>query len=189
MLLIKDDFARKPDLQLVEAKSVDEIFEEQKTRDTRVSQSNIQPGSIKSSHLGLEYIYYTPRWTGASANPSIGNGTLKGKYIRTGPKCDVHILISWGSTTSSGTGYWTISVPFRSKADDIYDVGVAQGYNSSIQHYGGVAFIAPSSTTMVIAAGGEGGGSANAWGGTVPFTFGTGDRLDIYISYEVADTL
>lgn len=50
---------------------------------------------------------YTPTWTsnGATTQPTIGNGTLSGRYRKlddyTGA---LKIILSWGSTTSGGNG-------------------------------------------------------------------------------------
>ncbi|MGA4941785.1 hypothetical protein [Streptomyces cinereoruber] len=54
---------------------------------------------------------YTPAWT-ASTAPSIGNGTLIGRYKTIGKLCTVQIEIVMGTTTTFGTGIWFFSLPF-----------------------------------------------------------------------------
>lgn len=54
---------------------------------------------------------YTPTWT-ASVNPTLGNGSLSGVYVKTGKRVDVQFQLSIGSTTTLGTGVWYFSLPF-----------------------------------------------------------------------------
>lgn len=55
---------------------------------------------------------YTPTWTAASVNPTLGNGSLSGIYIKTGKRVDVQFQLVIGSTTNLGTGIWYFSLPF-----------------------------------------------------------------------------
>lgn len=55
---------------------------------------------------------YTPTWTAASVNPTLGNGSLSGIYIKTGKRVDVQFQLGIGSTTNLGTGIWYFSLPF-----------------------------------------------------------------------------
>lgn len=54
---------------------------------------------------------YTPVWTATVTNPSIGNGTLSGRYSRSGGVVTVSGQIVIGSTTTTGSGIWRISLP------------------------------------------------------------------------------
>jgi hypothetical protein len=57
---------------------------------------------------------YTPAWTttGAGADPSLGNGTLVGRYFRIGKLVIVWVTLTIGTTTNAGSGVWEISLPF-----------------------------------------------------------------------------
>ena len=68
---------------------------------------------------------YTPTWTASVTNPSIGNGTLSGKYIQIGKFIQANILIQFGSTTSFGNGDYIFRLPVKAK-NNIY-VGPAWG--------------------------------------------------------------
>lgn len=58
------------------------------------------------------WIPYTPQWTAASTAPSIGNGTLAGRYNRLGPKTMAfRVSLQIGSTTAQGTGAWSFGLP------------------------------------------------------------------------------
>src|SRR5690606_40684611 len=61
---------------------------------------------------------YTPTWTGSSTNPSIGGGTLTGKYLQVGSTAFVVVEMVAGTGTNfgrseerrvgkeSGAGWW-----------------------------------------------------------------------------------
>jgi hypothetical protein len=60
---------------------------------------------------------YTPTWTQPSGvQPSLGNGTLTGRYIRQGRQCTVQIELTMGSTTTFGNSSvaYQLSLPFTS---------------------------------------------------------------------------
>lgn len=54
---------------------------------------------------------YTPSWTAATTNPVLGNGTLVGQYMKVGRTCTVAIMLTIGSTSTFGSGFWRISLP------------------------------------------------------------------------------
>lgn len=54
---------------------------------------------------------YTPTWSSAGTQPAIGNGTLTGRYRRIGTTGFVNGLIQMGTTTTYGTGEWSVSLP------------------------------------------------------------------------------
>lgn len=54
---------------------------------------------------------YTPTWTASSVNPSLGNGVLTGTYSRVNKLITVQISLTFGSTTTTGTGDWAFSLP------------------------------------------------------------------------------
>jgi hypothetical protein len=54
---------------------------------------------------------YTPTWTTSGSAPSIGNGSLVGRYRIVGKKMDIWIQLTWGSTTNGGTGDFTFTLP------------------------------------------------------------------------------
>lgn len=55
---------------------------------------------------------YTPTWTATSSNPSLGNGTLLGRYNKVGREVAVHINLVPGSTTTYGSGNYNWALPF-----------------------------------------------------------------------------
>lgn len=54
---------------------------------------------------------YTPSWTASTTNPSLGNGTLIGRYQKIGRTVIFHVNLITGSTTSYGSGSYSFSLP------------------------------------------------------------------------------
>ena len=55
---------------------------------------------------------YTPVWTATSINPTLGNGTIFGKYVQMGRLIKGNLFIIAGSTTNRGNGTYRITLPF-----------------------------------------------------------------------------
>lgn len=69
---------------------------------------------------------YTPSWTATTTNPTLGNGTLTGRYMLIGKTCFVSITLTIGSTTSVGSGTYLFGLPFTSAAGGPNYLGVAR---------------------------------------------------------------
>jgi len=54
---------------------------------------------------------YTPTWTAASGTPSIGNGTLTGKYMKVGKTVFFTMYFLYGSTSSATGLVWQFTLP------------------------------------------------------------------------------
>lgn len=129
---------------------------------------------------------YTPTWTASAGSPSIGNGTLAGRYRRLGKTVNFQILLTGGSTSNYGTAgaYWAIGLPPLGNTSGpfvwparLIDGGVAEytiiaANESSPSATGSVQFFRTSTT----------GRQLNNTG----FTFGTGDSLWVAGTYELA---
>ena len=146
---------------------------------------------------------YTPTWTtpsGALA-PTLGNGTLIGRYQRRGKICHVDIALIIGSTSSAGTGAFRFALPFAVSNDrpahfgvryNVQNWGEMMGYaigdansslvrpmaplaNNDVRHFG--------AQNADVGAGPVGTGVPRP-GGVYPFVTGYG--LWIYGRYETA---
>jgi hypothetical protein len=126
---------------------------------------------------------YTPVFGGPSG-PTLGNGQLFGRYVKTGKWVEVVIILAFGSTSTSGTGgYWTWTLPFapvvRSplQQEVTFLVGIINsgGISSgpSIGYlFGGVVYVVT--------------GAGSPVGPGVPSAWGAGAILSIRGSYETA---
>jgi hypothetical protein len=81
-----------------------------------VGTNNYFLAADSSAATGLNWlgasIAYTPTWTSTGTAPAIGNGTLTGSYMRVGDLIAFNISLSWGTTTTNGTGQYRFSLPF-----------------------------------------------------------------------------
>lgn len=60
------------------------------------------------------FVSYTPEWTAVTTNPTIGNGTIFGRWREFGDLVWVWASITIGSTTTLGSGFYSLSLPHRS---------------------------------------------------------------------------
>ena len=125
---------------------------------------------------------YTPTWTGAGSNPSIGNGTLTGSYIQRGKICWVEIVCVAGGTTTFGSGVYSWAIPLTAADADrirlfgeILDSGTAF-WQAASRGSGG--------TTATVIVGSAGSTSASS-GSTVPMTWAASDYLRLAGEYMI----
>lgn len=57
------------------------------------------------------YFNYTPTWTSTGTQPTLGNGTLNGRFWIQGSEVKFWFELNFGSTTSGGTGNWRFALP------------------------------------------------------------------------------
>jgi hypothetical protein len=134
-----------------------------------------------------DYTSYTPSWSvNSGPAPSIGNGTLSGRYLLVGKLCHVQIFFQGGSTTTYGSGgIWQFTLPFSSNelngntggfsGSAYVEDNFIAGYQAVAVRKGGGANscqLAMSSTSMVTSA--------------VPFTWATNDFFNMSLVYGVA---
>ena len=126
---------------------------------------------------------YTPAWTASSVNPALGNGTLTGNYTQVGKLVFLRIVLTIGSTSTFGTGAWSISLPVGAQVSSI--IGALAEDSSASQRWAGQVRIITTSATgdnmrIVIA---DASGAVNS---TVPFIWATSDSLILSGLYEAA---
>jgi Pectate lyase superfamily protein len=118
---------------------------------------------------------YTPTLTGGGG-PTLNNGTLQGKVVRSGRQWFANLEFVVGSLTTLGTSF-NFTAPHKAKFNT---QGVAILTDSGTGSYKGVADMASSSSTINVLAGTEPiGGILTP---TAPFTWATGDTVKITIS-------
>ncbi|WP_327160561.1 hypothetical protein [Streptomyces zaomyceticus] len=130
------------------------------------------------------WVTYTPSWT-ASVNPSLGNGSVVGRYKKVGRKVDFQIDLTMGSTTTYGTGAWSLTLPFTAASSSGSRVGVAQALGGS--RFGGQVIVSPGANGVgaffPASAAVSNYSSAAA---AVPFAWANGNELRITGVYESA---
>lgn len=131
--------------------------------------------------IGGAWTTFTPTWVGNTTNPSLGNGTLSGRYRRIGFQIDVQIDLTAGSTTTFGSGGWSFGLPVNSRSG-IRPVGAAYARDSSAANpYYTISAVATG--TSLVPLGGSGNSQISS---SAPFTWASGDELHMSIRYEAA---
>lgn len=122
---------------------------------------------------------YTTTWSSSGTNPTIGNGSLAGRYHRIGKSIWWSVSIVTGSTTTYGSGRWQLTLPFP-VIGRLSTTGVARDTSGSDDWMisgilsGSVCFLGLLT------------GPVSALSATAPFTWATGDTLFIGGAYETS---
>lgn len=144
---------------------------------------------VPTSAVSGAWSVFTPTWSLAGgsivSNPSLGNGTLSGRYARIGNTVFYNISLTMGSSTTVGAGtgsYWTFSAPVASQAS-LMAVGSASAIDTETTNFTGAVRFATATTLVVSYSGGT-----NYWGPLTPATasWDPGDSLRLSIMYEAA---
>ncbi len=124
---------------------------------------------------------YTPTWTAVTTNPTIGNGSLTGRYLLIGRRVEFRISVTWGSTTSNGSGVyrWAPPVTAANNATPVGEpIGRATLYDDSAgDRYTRTAYMTTAGISLTSEA-------ASLVSGINPWTWANGDMLVITGSYE-----
>lgn len=158
--------------------------------------TNFDDSIILPKHLltgnGADWDWDT--WSPTFTNLTVGNGTVVAKYITIGKFVFFYISVTFGSTSSmSAAPYFTL--PVNASADYVTSGGKVRLFNCQLSEdgasdYGGYGLLDGSPGThtcefVVYLASGTylAGAQVNS---TVPFTWGTNDRLQITGWYQKA---
>ena len=121
---------------------------------------------------------YTPAWTGTGTNPSIGNGSILGRYMRKGREVRCQVALSCGSTTTFGSGTYLFGIPAGltiSSLGTVYNtIGTCWVVNQGVYHAFGTARVADATHVSLNIT--SGGANYTDWGATAPWTFKTTDQ-------------
>lgn len=119
---------------------------------------------------------YTPTFYGTGS--ALGNGTLTGSYTINGNVLTFQINLTFGSTTTMGTGAgFSVPLPIASGVCPVTSVGLDSSLST---YYSFQSYVSGSPVSTVAFA--YGNAFVNA---TVPFTWATGDQLLVSGSYLI----
>jgi hypothetical protein len=124
---------------------------------------------------------YTPSWGAATTNPSIGDGTLAGRYQKIGRTVTFQINMTSGPTTTYGSGSYNWSLPVASAASAQMSVAWGRfGHDSAIWAVAGQIAAADDRVRFFGAAG------SGTVGPGAPATWDANDTFRITGVYEAA---
>ena len=145
--------------------------------------------NIGVSYNSGSFTSYTPEWTGTTTSPSIGNGTLSGRFFMVGKQVTVDIRVTPGSTTSFGSGNYRISLPVPANTTVIsnwHPLGSGSFLDTSASSVYFLHVMYASATTVLARNIGSATGTTADWGATTPATAANGDAFAFRIVYEAA---
>ena len=124
---------------------------------------------------------YTPVWSTTGTAPSLGNGTLKGRYVLSGNVCTAEIELIAGSTTTFGTGQFQITLPFTVKSTGLRASGCGRVSDTGTTFYIVSAEAITGSSLAVFYTN----ASANLVQSNSPMVWANGDTLRVTVVYEI----
>jgi len=67
-------------------------------------------GNVNAPNISNPWISYTPTWGASGVAPAVNNGSLTGAYRLVGKTLDFRVVLTFGSTTSTGTGNYKFGI-------------------------------------------------------------------------------
>lgn len=137
--------------------------------------------------IGDPWTAYTPTWTATTTNPTIGNGSIVGSYMLAGKFCTFRAVVSVGSTTTAGSGSYSLSLPFTvGGAGRLRFRGLWRDESAS-NDYPIFGLVAAGGTAALLRQfAGTAGGAAVAVTHNSPLTPANTDSISIAGTFEVA---
>ena len=135
---------------------------------------------------------YTPAWTATTTNPTLGNGTIVGRYLKIGRTCHVMLRLVIGSTTAAGSGSYRLSLPATAVTVSNGTPGVLNytyyraGLSPNYIMGSGPLLSAGTNTDDIWFANPASAGDWNQWSDSGPWTKTTGDIVTCYGVYQTA---
>lgn len=153
----------------------------------------------ESSQVGIvadsttwDWVAFTPTWSGTSG-VAIGDGTLLGYWRRVGSNVEVQIKLTAGASTNFGSGVWRFTYPFGISFNTTVGItggstsviGKASYYNGSSIFDGALYLTTSQMFPRAFSAAGSFTSHTDITS-TVPFTWASGNILNIYVSFPVS---
>lgn len=144
---------------------------------------NLEPNGVSVGNQSsiFECLFpFNMVWTGASANPVLGNGTNNSTYDYVYKDITYNLQITTGSTTTFGTGQWYFALPFWSNTLQV-PIGSWSLYRPGIGTTYGEALVTSTGSQHKISLLDS---SGNYLGSTNPASMPTGSVLTINVTYS-----
>ncbi|MBO2461663.1 hypothetical protein [Actinomadura violacea] len=126
---------------------------------------------------------YTPTWGSGGTQPVLGNGAATGRYYLVGKTCSMFAHIRLGSTSTVGTGTYTVSLPFTPRSGEPSQFLISRMLDGSAgAAWAGQAYLGSNKPNLTY----QGTTSLVSVNPTQPFTFANTDELQVFGTYEIA---
>lgn len=141
-------------------------------------------GSLTAGSYVIPYNTFTPTWTSTGTAPAIGNATVNARYFRIGKFVHAAIAITFGSTSTYGTGAYRFALPVALAGGLAFSSSVYLSDSSTGNFVMGVAQI-ESGTTFSLLYAATYLGAGTGVGAAAPWAWATNDILHVDLMYEV----
>ena len=144
--------------------------------------ANLFVNSSATSYVSYTdaWIAYTPAWGNTGTANTQGNATVSGKYTLTGRRCTFKLFFQFGSTSASGNGNWTFTLPFAAVNAATLDVPRALFEESGITWIPFTPVLVANSITFTLV-----NSAGVAMSGTTPHAVASGDQVLISGDFEL----
>ncbi|MFH9012547.1 hypothetical protein ACH4C6_14305 [Streptomyces sp. NPDC017943] len=135
---------------------------------------------------------YTPSWLAeGGAAPTLGNGSIVGRYLKVGRTVDWVIQLTWGSSSAAGGGggseNWMFGLPAAPAAGFTYRIAYVDVFDASTSlHYSGNAIYNTGSGGVVKTLVSNRADASGIWDSQLPIVFAAGDIVYMSGRYEAA---
>ncbi|WP_327655691.1 hypothetical protein [Streptomyces sp. NBC_00483] len=135
---------------------------------------------------------YTPAWgADGGAAPTLGNGTIVGRYLKVGRTVDWVLQLTWGSTTAAGGGgsgeNWWFGLPAAPAAGFTQRIVQADAFdNSATLHWAATGIYSTLNSGCVKTFVATQGTAAAVLDSIAPFTWAASDIFYASGRYEAA---
>lgn len=142
--------------------------------------------SVNGTLISQAPVTYAPVLTASTANPVIGNGTIRGEYSRNGAVIHVAVEYTVGSTDTFGTGTWRFSLPITPPGQTnspVIQFGNGYCRQASTSTFEFVQPLVTNATGfIVLQRAGAGGPQVNQ---AAPFAWAAGDIIRFSVDYHL----
>lgn len=135
--------------------------------------------------IGDPWTSYTPAWTASGTAPAIGNGAIIGKYIAAGKLIHFRVVLTMGSTTTYGTGQYSISLPTNAHGTGL-QVASGEALIAGAAYRLHLRMAAGGSTALLYCDPTTAGNSVRSVTNLVPATFANTHYIVLAGTYEAA---